>query len=274
MQRPPEHAAHRIGADLADDRPRSLPEPVRRVVDAVAVRVGPWWGLLLTLVVGGLIVTGMLQTFDEIWEWVRDSGGVVRLDLATHAAAVESRTPWLTAVLTVVTHASGKIGMPILAAAIAITLSTAARSWRPTVLIVIVGLGSLLLTSTMKDAAGRERPPHADALPPLETSPSFPSGHTLNATAVLAIVAYCAVLQFDRLTTKAIAVAGCVVFVGAVGASRVYLGHHWLTDVAGAFALGCAWATVVVVGHQVFSVVRQRGRDRAAGRVRDVEIEG
>jgi undecaprenyl-diphosphatase len=42
-----------------------------------------------------------------------------------------------------------------------------------------------------------------------------------------------------------------------VGWSRIYLGHHWLSDVAGGLLIGGCWATVVIVLHH-FVVLKKR----------------
>ena len=88
----------------------------------------------------------------------------------------------------------------------------------------IAAAGSVLITVLGKDLSGRARPPLALAVPPLETSPSFPSGHTLNATVVLGVSAYLVMLGRRHLRSKLLVGSVVVVFVLAMGLSRVWLG--------------------------------------------------
>ena len=63
-----------------------------------------------------------------------------------------------------------------------------------------------------------------------------------------------------RLTTIVLGVA----FAATMGLSRVFLGHHWLSDVLMGWVLGLAWATVVVTAHRLFLTVRREAARRGA----------
>ena len=133
---------------------------------------------------------------------------------------------------------------------------------------VIAAAGSVLITVLGKDLVGRARPPVTLAVPPLETSPSFPSGHALNATVVLGLAAYLVMLGRRHLRSKLLVASAVVVFVVAMGLSRVWLGHHWLTDVMAGWLVGLAWLAAVVTGHRVKVTL-----DRAGSGVGRLEAE-
>lgn len=69
---------------------------------------------------------------------------------------------------------------------------------------------------------------------------SFPSGHAMSSTIVyggLLVVFYRDVPRRGR----PVVVAATVVLIAAVGASRLLLGVHFVSDVIGGFLLGLAW---------------------------------
>ena len=45
----------------------------------------------------------------------------------------------------------------------------------------------------------------------------------------------------------------------AMGLSRVFLGHHWLTDVIFAWLLGAAWLALLITSHRLFLTIRRAG---------------
>ena len=72
-------------------------------------------------------------------------------------------------------------------------------------------------------------------------SASFPSGHTLMATVAYVTFAMLIAADFsDRRVRDYLLVVAWVVAL-AVGASRIYLGVHWPSDVLAGWAVGALW---------------------------------
>ena len=222
------------------------------VVRWLSARLGPHAALILTLAVGAAIATALTYLSAEVYDAVIETDGVAALDHPLLEAGKSVRSPGLDIVATGYTDIAGTIGMPILAATIMVVLAVKRRSWTPVILMLTATAGSLLMTVAGKQLIGRARPPLVDAIPPYEYSPSFPSGHTLNATVIAGVVAYLIILRLDTLRARTLTVLAAGFFAFTVGLSRIYLGHHWFTDVLVAWTLGAVWLVLVITAHRLY----------------------
>jgi undecaprenyl-diphosphatase len=95
------------------------------------------------------------------------------------------------------------------------------------------------ISGVLKIVVGRPRPPVVDRLFPAHEM-AFPSGHSVDAAALLVALAVLAAAARPARWHVAAAVAAVV--IAAVMASRTYAGVHWLSDTVGGALLGTAWA--------------------------------
>jgi undecaprenyl-diphosphatase len=118
------------------------------------------------------------------------------------------------------------------------------RRFRLVLIIAVVLIGAALLTEALKELVMRQRPPD-----PLTTTDgySFPSGHTLNATATYGLLAVIAWRSRLSLVLREVAVAIGVVAPLLVGLSRIALGAHWPTDVLAGWLAGTAFVALGAV---------------------------
>lgn len=225
--------------------------------------LGHRWGalpvLVVTLAIGIGVAAAGTWAASEVYDAVRESDDVAVLDRPVLDWMLTLRSPTADTLVTWWTDVAGTIGMPIVALAFLIGFTIQRRAWTPLVLLVAASGGSLLMTIAGKDLIGRARPPLADAVPPYEHSPSFPSGHTLNATVIVGTIVYLLLLRQSSVVARVLTVVAGTFFVVSVGISRVFLGHHWLTDVLAAWALGLAWLALVITAHRFYLTALRRG---------------
>lgn len=102
-------------------------------------------------------------------------------------------------------------------------------------------LGAQLLSETLKGLFDRPRPdlvPHEVAV----YSASLPSGHAMMAAAAYFSLAFALHRQFERARNRNALYLAAAMLTFLVGASRVYLGVHWPSDVLAGWCAGVAWA--------------------------------
>lgn len=223
--------------------------------------LGPSSALVLILLVGGGVAAVLASASAGIYQSVLGDTGVAALDRPVLDLAVSSRQDLLDTVVVAYTEIGGPIGMTILSISVMVLLAVRRRSWIPVVLMPAAAAGSLGMTIAGKDMIGRLRPPLELAIPPYESSPSFPSGHSLNALVIAGIVAYLLAIRQHHGRTRVVTVLLAALFAVAMGLSRVYLGHHWLTDVLVAWTLGLAWLAVIIAAHRIFLTFRSHTAD-------------
>ena len=131
-----------------------------------------------------------------------------------------------------------------------------ARKRHAAVAVFVAVAGGLVLSSLLKLGFDRPRPdlvPHASFV----YTASFPSGHSMMAAVTyLTLGAMLARVQASA-AMKIYLLAVAVVLTMLAGASRVYLGVHWPTDVAAGWAVGAAWALLCSL---VMSRLQRRGQ--------------
>jgi hypothetical protein len=208
-------------------------------------------------------VAALLTALTALVIAVHSHGWVTRLDTATTSWLVTHRSVGFDVAASVITDLGSPIGTAAAGAICAALLCWRARSTIPGI-IVIGTVGAAALASTaLKAVVDRPRPPLQWQIV-LETDPSFPSGHVTGTAALLGIIAVCVGTARSR-TVRAWLASGVVTGVLFIAATRLYLGVHWLTDVAAGAILA---AVFVTIGATVFGALHagagQHGVPRAA----------
>ena len=113
--------------------------------------------------------------------------------------------------------------------------------------------GTGLLSTIVKSFMRRPRPIAGKDLrvvaAPLHGS-SLPSGHVLTYVGVYGWMAVMADLLIRPKWLRRIAVAALTALIAAVGASRIYLGHHWPSDVFASYLLGSSYLAALLLAYR------------------------
>jgi undecaprenyl-diphosphatase len=131
------------------------------------------------------------------------------------------------------------------------------RNWKPPAVLAAAFVTDILLQNVVKTVVGRHRPP-LSVMIGRYPGDSFPSGHTTQSLVVYGLIALLLIRTHASWPRAPILVAASLLVL-LIGTSRIYLGAHWLTDVAGGLLLGSFWLLTL---HALFPFLLPEKRKR------------
>ena len=169
-------------------------------------------------------------------------------DAPVAAWFVSHRTQELTAIASTATQFGDPSKILLYAGVVATIMWLRERNpERPLIVIAVVVL-AVTTNPVFKGWVQRARPATETHLVTANDY-AFPSGHA-TATAAFACVLVALTAGSHPIRRLAVTVAA-IVAIGIIALTRMYLGVHWLTDVAAGTLVGCAITSVVIFAARV-----------------------
>jgi len=214
-----------------------------RLYAFVSARLGldGFIGLPLTLIVAASLY--LLSLLAGLTEELLEAEELIQFDEAVAQALDPLRSPLLTAAMQWLTDLGGS------PAIVAVALTATAFLWierrgRAIAALWTALVGSEGTTWAGKFIIGRERPVFLDIA--RAEFASFPSGHATASMATYGFLAYLAVRRLRSPRARFEVIYWTCVLVAIIAISRVYLGVHFLSDVASGLLVGGFWLLVGV----------------------------
>lgn len=216
--------------------------------------------IIFGLVVAMFFFTRRVLVSLHVGGWAKD------MDQPTYQWVLDHQTPALQGISDFLYFWGSTPGMTMIMLVLTGLLCWWTRSVWPLATVAFTALVSVLLTVILKASLQVIRPQGIPGGPAPPESFSFPSGHTLNAAALIGIASYLAIVYGLQRYAYLISIIAAL-FILAMGASRIYIGHHWVSDVVVGLLIGAAWAAVVAILHFYFVPRKPVVRDPSRGSV-------
>ena len=236
------------------------PSRFERSLRFLRARLSPESYLGLHLTIGLLVILLAGWWFADIAEDMSRSAATRALDDNIKSWFVVHGTPLLTAISRVITF-FGSVGFLSSASLVVGAVLAIRRSFYRLLALVLAAGGGALLNLALKHLFHRRRPVLENPLVTL-SSYGFPSGHTMGATIFYGVVALIVTYWMGSWSRRVLTGWLAALVIALIGASRIYLGAHYFTDVIGAVAVGLAWLAFCWTGVETLRRWRTRSVDK------------
>ena len=211
--------------------------------------LGPLVEVVITpMAIGAAVSAGAVVFFLNLADDIREQDGVWKFDHDGLNLGNALRTPERTAIARTVSDLARPDVMSAVALVSVVIAWRSVRFRREAILMAITLGGGGLIIGTTKYRYGRQRPSLVEALAVEETF-SFPSGHSLVSMCFYGTLAYWWMKNRHWLAKFGIG-SITTLFIAIVGASRVYLGVHYPSDVLAGYAAALPWLVACLSAYE------------------------
>ena len=200
--------------------------------------------------------------FSSCFAWLSfevQNGDIGHFDNAVRELIHQISQPRLTQALRAISAVGSPFASTLLAVIAIVTFMVLSRRHDAVVLALTIA-GANIVDHVLKVSFHRPRPTPFFDLPEPESF-SFPSGHALVAFCFCAMAARLLSAPIQRLAIRSAIWITATLITLVIGFSRIYLGVHYPSDVAGGYAAGAAFTAFVILADSIYKKEAVRSSD-------------
>ncbi len=209
----------------------------------------------ITIIIALIIVVVGVNLFVDLTETLH-SEILEGYDQRITEFVISFREPWLTKTFQFITDMGDQTGYIIIGGLSTIALYLYFKSWRFSIQTLIVLIIAALSNIALKNVINRARP-EAEHLVSVETL-SYPSGHAMSAMAFYGFLVYVCYKMRINKWLKSLFMFIFIFLILAIGISRIYLGVHFPSDIAGGYIAGFIWVIFSIILFHVIDLWRRK----------------
>ncbi|SDD94339.1 undecaprenyl-diphosphatase [Pricia antarctica] len=229
-----------------------------RKIKALAARIfhrdNPYLPYIIIVAVALVLGVGGINIFIELTEELKE-GELVGIDTQITEYIISFRTPDRTALFLWLTHVGDLYGYLVIGGIFIFVSAVVFKSWKYIAQITIVLVLATFSNMILKRFIDRARP-DIEHLVSVETL-SYPSGHAMSAMAFYGFLIYLIYSFKLNHALKVLAITLLIFLILGIGVSRIYLGVHFPSDIAGGFIAGFIWVVFCSVAFNLIEVFRR-----------------
>jgi undecaprenyl-diphosphatase len=169
---------------------------------------------------------------------------IVHFDSTVISYVQGFEVPMLTAIMKFFTFIGGTVPILVLSILLLFFLYKVFKHRLELILFIAVIAGANILFVSLKLLFHRARP---DLHRLIEVSNySFPSGHATNAFALYGVLTFLLWRHIPTRLGRSILIIISVIFILAIGVSRIYLGVHYPSDVIAGYFISAFWLSIAI----------------------------